>query len=70
MKLEFLNQSVQYKFMNEARYGKNGKSRIYANVKQNADADSLNVVGHAIAELQGDDLGAAVLITKQSISNN
>lgn len=67
MKLEFLSQSVQYVFKNDAKYGDKLKRRVYNNVDKNAGAAALNSVGEALSSLQGDDLHETVLITKSVI---
>ncbi len=68
MNFALLDQAVQYIFLN-SKYGKQGaKTRNLKNVKRGVAADSLAKVGNALAELQGDELGAATLIQKQGIS--
>lgn len=64
-----LSQSIQYAFRNEEKYGKNGKNRIYGKVSKDASAKSLLEVGHALADLQGDELEKAILITKSEVKS-
>ncbi|AWM75976.1 MULTISPECIES: DUF1659 domain-containing protein [Lactobacillus] len=67
MNFALLEQSVQYTFLN-SKYSKDGtKSRILKNVREGATAGNLAKVGAALAQLQGDDLGAATLIQRQGI---
>lgn len=70
MKLEFAEQSVQYKMLNEAKYGKNGKSKTYQGVAQAASASDLTRVGEGIASLLGDELGSTYVVTRQAVIND
>lgn len=66
MNFELTEQSVQFTFGNK-RY-KNGLStKTYANVKKDAPANELNVVGQTIASLQDDTLDDAILVQKHRI---
>lgn len=67
MKLEALNQEVQFVFSNSEKYGDHKKSRIFKNVAQGVNADQLNKVGIAIADLQGDELSQSVLVLKKAV---
>ena len=67
MNYELMEQSVQYTFNNE-KYTDGFKKRILKNVKKDASADSLVLVGKTIAGLQDDTLGAAMLIQKHGIA--
>ncbi|MBA1392324.1 DUF1659 domain-containing protein [Lactobacillus sp. XV13L] len=67
MNFELLEQSIQYTFLNSA-YGEDGtNSRTLRNVKKGATATGLAQVGGAIADLQGDVLGAATLIQRHAV---
>lgn len=68
MSLDLLEQSVQYAFKNEAKYGKNGKKRVYSNIDKDVSAEGLMQVGNAFASLQGDELERTVLITKNIVN--
>lgn len=70
MAFEKLSQSVQFNYVNEGKYGKNGKTREYKNVKFDAGADELLTVGGALSNLMGDELGKATLITKHAIKKD
>lgn len=67
MNFELQEQSVQYTFNNE-KYTDGFKKRVLKNVKKDASADALMSVGKAIAGLQDDVVGAAVLIQKHGIA--
>lgn len=67
MNFELQSQSVQYTFINEAKYGKNGKTRIYNNVDPAATGQGLHDVGEALADLQGDTHTDSVLIIRKAV---
>lgn len=67
MNMELIEQSVQYTFNNE-KYTDGFKKRILKNVRKNATAEGISKVGDAISGLQGDKLGAAVLIQKHGVA--
>ncbi|WEV38559.1 DUF1659 domain-containing protein [Lactobacillus sp. ESL0680] len=68
MNFELSDQSIQYTFLNEKYVdGDGAKSRIFNNVKEGVTASGLADVGTALAALQGDKLGAAILIQKQLV---
>ncbi|WEV50973.1 DUF1659 domain-containing protein [Lactobacillus sp. ESL0731] len=66
MNFELSDQSIQYTFLNE-KYTGGAKSRILNNVKEGVTAAGLADVGAALSTLQGDTLGAAILIQKQIV---
>lgn len=66
MATESLSQSVQFTFKNEDKYGKNGKNRVFANIKRNAEAEAMLSVGEALSALQGDELDT-ILIDKKAV---
>lgn len=70
MNYEFLEQSVQYAFKNDAKYGEKLKKRIYNNVKEDAKAENVAAVGEALAQLQGDEITSSVIIIKKTIGGN
>lgn len=65
--MELIEQSVQYTFNNE-KYTDGFKKRILKNVRKDATAEGISKVGDAISGLQGDKLGAAVLIQKHGVA--
>lgn len=67
MNQESLTHAVQYKFSNEERYGKNGKSRDFKQISPDASKENLRSVGEALASLQGDSLSNIYLIDKKEL---
>ena len=66
MNYELTEQSVQFTFGNK-RYKSGLKNKTYANVDKDASADSLIVVGQAIAGLQDDSLDDTILIQRRRV---
>ncbi|MDF7671830.1 DUF1659 domain-containing protein [Lactobacillus sp. ESL0701] len=66
MNFELSDQSIQYTFLNE-KYANGVKTRNLNNVKEGVTAAELADVGTALSALQGDKLGAAILIQKQLV---
>lgn len=67
MKLNLISQEVKYSFLND-KYNKGEKTRMFKNVKTDADPAKLHAFGEAIVSLQtGDEYGGAVLIQHQQL---
>ena len=66
MNYELTEQSVQFTFGNK-RYKSGFKNKTYANVDKDASADSLIVVGQAIANLQDDSLDDTILVQRRRV---
>ena len=66
MNYELTEQSVQFTFGNK-RYKSGLKNKTYANVDKDASADSLIVVGQAIANLQDDSLDDTILVQRHRV---
>mgnify|MGYP003414286474 FL=1 len=66
MNYELTEQSVQFTFGNK-RYKSGLKNKTYANVDEKASAESLIIVGQAIAGLQDDSLDDTILIQRRRV---
>lgn len=67
MEFELLEQSVMYRFNNEAYGDKGYKDRTLKNVRKDASAEAVVSIGKAMAGLQDDVLSATTLIQKHGV---
>lgn len=66
MNFELTEQSIQFTFGNK-KYKSGLRNRSFKNVSKDAQADTLQNVGKAIAGLQDDSLDDAILIQRRRI---
>lgn len=66
MNFELTEQSIQFTFGSK-KYKSGLKNRSFKNVSKDAQADTLQNVGKAIASLQDDSLDDAILIQRRRI---